>query len=123
MQKARTPEANAMAIAFGQRMKAARAEAGLTQAQLQERLAEHGVRFDTSAITRVEAGEREPRISEARAIASVLGIGLSTLTAAESDLGSSMDEIRRLISESRDKLLDLVRAVDKVADAIQHRGD
>ena len=52
--------------AFGDRAKSARLRAGLTQQQLCDRL---GNSLDTSAITRIEAGQREPRLSEALAIA------------------------------------------------------
>lgn len=58
---------------FAERAKSARLRAGLTQQQLFERLRdETGVRLDTSAITRIEAGQREPRLGEALAIARVL---------------------------------------------------
>lgn len=60
---------------FAERVRAARLAAGLTQQQLCDRLKdEAAVRLDTSAITRIESGRRDPRLSEALAIAAVLGL-------------------------------------------------
>ena len=119
MQKPRTPAADAMAAAFGQRMKAARLEAGLTQAELQQRLAERGVPLDTSAITRLEAGGREPRLTEALAIAATLGFGLTDLAAPATEIDAYMTEVRQLMEQSRAALLDLLRSVDKATDVLR----
>jgi transcriptional regulator with XRE-family HTH domain len=64
---------------FGKRVRAQREGAGLTQRELSEILAELGVKLDTSAITRIENGSREPRLKEAAAIAYALGISLTAL--------------------------------------------
>ena len=127
MQKARTPAANAMAAAFGQRMKNARADAGLTQAELQQLLTERGVPLDTSAITRLEAGGREPRLNEALAIAGTLGFGLTDLAAPATDVDAYMVEVRRLMEESREALLNLLHSVDRATDVLrqvngEHKG-
>jgi transcriptional regulator with XRE-family HTH domain len=119
MQKARTPEANEVAAAFGRRMKAARADAGLTQAELQELLKERGAPLDTSAITRLEAGRREPRLSEAIAIAATLGFGLTDLAAPTTEIDAYMSEVRQLMEQSRAALLDLLRSVDKATDVLR----
>ena len=119
MQKPRTPAADAMAAAFGQRMKAARLEAGLTQAELQQRLAERCVPLDTSAITRLEAGGREPRLTEALAIAATLGFGLTDLAAPATEIDAYMSEVRQLMEQSRAALLNLLRSVDKATDVLR----
>ena len=108
-----------MAAAFGRRMKAARADAGLTQAELQELLKERGAPLDTSAITRLEAGRREPRLSEALAIAATLGFGLTDLAAPATEIDAYMSEVRQLMEQSRAALLDLLRSVDKATDVLR----
>ena len=63
---------------FGQRVKRAREDQGLTQRQLAEALEQdHRIKLDSSAITRIESGSREPRIREALAIAEVLDFPLT----------------------------------------------
>lgn len=119
MQKARTPAANAVAAAFGQRMKNARADAGITQAELQQLLTERGVPLDTSAITRLEAGGREPRLTEALAIAETLSFGLTDLATPATDLDTYMNEVRNLMEQSREALLNLLRSVDKATDVVR----
>jgi len=104
---------------FGQRTKAARLEAGLTQAQLQDRLASRGIKIDSSGLTRIEAGQREPRLSEALALADLLGFGLTNLVAPNPSLETYMNEVRRLMDESRETLLQLLRSVDKAADLVK----
>src|ERR1700751_184372 len=100
---------------FGERAKAARIEAGMTQAQLQERLgAEFGLNLDTSGITRIEAGQREPRLSEALAIAAILDFGLNNLTPPGPDLDFYGSSVTELMHESRETLLKTLQAVDEV---------
>ncbi|MCT7369326.1 helix-turn-helix domain-containing protein [Mycolicibacterium llatzerense] len=70
---------------FGKRVRAQREGAGFTQRELSERLAELNVKLDTSAITRIENGSREPRLKEAFAIALALGISLTALLHVEDD--------------------------------------
>jgi transcriptional regulator with XRE-family HTH domain len=106
---------------FGQRTKAARMEAGLTQAQLQDRLASRGIKIDSSGLTRIEAGQREPRLSEALALADVLGFGLANLLTPAPGLETYMNEVRRLMGESRETLLQLLRSVDKTTDLLGHK--
>lgn len=103
---------------FGQRTRAARIDAGLTQAQLQERLASRGIKIDSSGLTRIEAGQREPRLSEALALADVLGFGLASLVTSNPGLDSYMNEVRRLVEQSRETLLQLLSSVDKAADLL-----
>lgn len=51
----------------------ARARAGISQTELAQELAAHGVRIDGSAIARLENGRRNVRLNEAVAIARALG--------------------------------------------------
>lgn len=111
-------EPEAISRAFGQRTKAARMDAGLTQAQLQDRLASRGIKIDSSGLTRIEAGQREPRLSEALAIAGVLGFGLANLVTPAPSLETYMNEVRRLAEQSRETLLQLLSSVDKAADLL-----
>lgn len=104
---------------FGQRTKAARLEAGLTQAQLQDQLASRGIKIDSSGLTRIEAGQREPRLSEALALADILGFGLTNLVTPNAGLESYMNEVRRLVEQSRETLLQLLSSVDKAADLLK----
>jgi len=122
MQRERTPESIATSRAFGQRVKEARKSQGLSSARFQERLAEHGVRFDTSAVTRLESGEREPRLTEALAIADVLSISLTDLTAPTPAADHYADDIRRLAENSRKAVLELLRAIDSALAIPQREG-
>lgn len=108
---------------FADRAKAARLRAGLTQQQLSDRLRnESEVLLDTSAITRIEAGQREPRLSEALAIAQVLQFGLNNLV-PRADLDFYMSDVERLMDESRAALVKMLRSVDPVLDYVRRNPD
>lgn len=68
---------------FGDALRRARTGAGLTQRQLVDQLAEAGISVDQASIARMEGGKREPRLSEAIAIAREMGIDLSTIADQE----------------------------------------
>ncbi len=105
--------------AFGERAKSARLRAGLTQQQLCDRL---GKSLDTSAITRIEAGQREPRLSEALAIARELGFGLDDL-APRADLDAHLRDVTRSMEEGRAALVTMLRSVDPVVDFVRRNPD
>jgi transcriptional regulator with XRE-family HTH domain len=108
---------------FAERAKAARLRAGLTQQQLSDRLRnESEVLLDTSAITRIEAGQREPRLGEALAIAQVLEFGLNNLV-PRADLDFYMSDVERLMDESRAALVKMIRSVDPVVDFVRRNPD
>ena len=108
---------------FAERAKAARLRAGLTQQQLSDRLRnESEVLLDTSAITRIEAGQREPRLGEALAIARVLEFGLNNLV-PRADLDFYMSDVERLMDESRAALVKMLRSVDPVVDFVRRNPD
>jgi transcriptional regulator with XRE-family HTH domain len=114
------PSGDAVGQLFGERAKAARTEAGMTQLQLQERLeAEFGINLDTSGITRIEAGTRQPRLGEAIAIAAILGLNLNDMTQTGPDLDYYMSGVVELMHESRETLLKLLRSVDRVTEFVQ----
>jgi transcriptional regulator with XRE-family HTH domain len=108
---------------FAERAKSARLRAGLTQQQLSDRLrTEAHVVLDTSAITRIEAGQREPRLGEALAIARVLEFGLNNLVPRE-DLDFYLSDVDRLMDESRAALIKMLRSVDPVVDFVRRNPD
>ena len=104
---------------FADRAKSARLQAGLTQQQLADRLQdETTVVLDTSAITRIEAGQREPRLSEALAIAKVLNFGLNNLV-PKVDLDFYLSDVERLMKESRAALVRMVKSVNPLIEFVQ----
>ncbi len=104
---------------FAERAKVARLRSGLTQQQLCARLREEaGVDLDTSAITRIEAGQREPRLGEALAIGRVLGFGLNNLV-PRADLDFYLSDVERLMKESRAALIRMVKSVDPVIEYVR----
>ena len=109
--------------AFAERAKAARLRAGLTQQQLSDRLQDEAeVSLDTSAITRIEAGQREPRLGEALAIAKVLEFGLDNLVPRQ-DVDFYMSDVKRSMNEGRAALAKMLRSVDPVVDFVRRNPD
>ncbi|MDV8024010.1 helix-turn-helix transcriptional regulator [Rhodococcus sp. IEGM 1330] len=64
---------------FGELLKDRRVARGLSQRALAEKLAELGFPIDPSAITRMETGQREPKLSEAMTLCDYLDIDLAVL--------------------------------------------
>lgn len=71
---------------FREVSKARRVKLGLSQRALAERLKAFGISIDATAITRFERGQRDLRLREAVAIASLLDISLSDLTVTEAPI-------------------------------------
>lgn len=65
--------------AFAERLRVARGQHQLTQEELATRLKDFGVTLHSTAITRIEKGERGVRLGEASAIARVLDVALEEL--------------------------------------------
>lgn len=104
-------------------MKAERVHAGMTQAELAKRIAdEFEIKLDTSGITRIEAGDREPRLSEALAIAEILGLELAP-SPAESDLEPYLRTVSDQLYESRERLLMLLDTVDEMTNVARRTTD
>jgi hypothetical protein len=111
-----TPTNMGVSHNFSNQMKAARAKAAMTQAVLDARLKNgFGIKLGTSGVTRIEAGTRDPRLSEALAIAAVLGLELNDLAPAQ-DLNRLMSDLTQKLIESRETLLAVLESVDQIAD-------
>jgi transcriptional regulator with XRE-family HTH domain len=95
---------------FGKRVRAQREGGGFTQRELSERLAELGIKLDTSAITRIESGSREPRLKEAFAIALALGVSLTALLHVADD---PMNALYSAYAELDFAAQDFERAADR----------
>ncbi|WP_082690207.1 helix-turn-helix transcriptional regulator [Mycobacterium sp. M26] len=102
---------------FGKRVKTQREGAGWSQRELSEKLAELGVKLDTSAITRIENGSRDPRLREATAIAHALGVSLKELLNFDDNplgaLYSACTDLENATSRLRD-------ALGTAADSVDH---
>jgi transcriptional regulator with XRE-family HTH domain len=74
-------ESDGVARDFGNAVRKRRAALGISQRGFSELLMEKtGVKLDPSAVTRIERGQRELKLSEALAIATVLDVKVDTLT-------------------------------------------
>lgn len=82
---------------FGARVAEARKQLQLSQRALSDALAKEGVVLDSAALSRIETGQRSPKLEEAVAIAEVLSLPLSGI------LPASPDVIR--VAQARDKTL------------------
>ncbi|MET9286465.1 helix-turn-helix domain-containing protein [Nocardia beijingensis] len=100
---------------FGKLLREAREEAGWTQRELVERLGARpfGLQLDTSAITRMEKGQREPRLREAIEISELLDFSLDLVGAegpfdfgGESQFARGEDLMRRAMAAARRKILE-----------------
>lgn len=109
---------------FGEQMKAARGRAGMAQASLQDLLWDgFGIKLDTSGITRMEAGQREPRLSEALAIGAVLGLELSDLASGPRDLNRQLGNIAGLLSQARESVAALLQSADQLTEYAKENPD
>lgn len=71
---------------FGDLLRARRNRLGISQRTLSERLAEAGMKIDPTAITRMETGQREPKLNEALALAEFLDIDLGSISYGDNNL-------------------------------------
>lgn len=76
------------------------------------RLQRAGLKIDPSAITRIETGQREPKLTEAVAIADMLGLDLDDLTYTHSE------EFRRGMALVLDNLIDARKAALRALNAV-----
>ncbi|ORI17407.1 hypothetical protein BH686_26280 [Rhodococcus erythropolis] len=99
---------------FGDMMRVARQKLRWSQRQLAEALQKAGLKIDPSAITRIENGQREPKLREAVAISDILDIKLDDLVFSESaDFRRNLVVINHSLVTSRQLLLQGLIAVDK----------
>jgi transcriptional regulator with XRE-family HTH domain len=84
---------------FGARLREERDQRGWSQQEVSRRLAaELGIRVHSTAITRIELGERSVRLSEAQAIADVLELPLGKLLVSQeqTEIWTVQDHVHRL---------------------------
>lgn len=99
---------------FAETMREARTKLKLSQKGLADVLG-----MDRSAITRIESGERDPRLSEAVAIASALGFYLQGFAEPGIDTYTvHLDRIKHSMIEARKAALDALIGVDSLLDSI-----
>jgi transcriptional regulator with XRE-family HTH domain len=84
---------------FGQRLRVLREEAGMTQAQLAERMTGQGFPMHQTTIGKIEANQRPVRVNEASMLAGILGLQLSDLL-ADPDLTAEVAELREELEQA-----------------------
>jgi transcriptional regulator with XRE-family HTH domain len=106
---------------FGEEVRQGRKRAGWTQADLCDSLSKVGVALDSSAITRIESGEREPQLGEALAIARILGIEMLSETQIVLDL-SIWTRLREVdeFAKVRAPLVDGESRADAIRSLVNH---
>ena len=111
-------------VTFGKRLKRARRVAGLSQDKLCDLLREYDeeVDLDSSAITRMESGLRDPRFKEALAIARVLGFSLDDLV-PQADLDSHLSDVKRSVDDAREALVAMLKSAEPVVDYVRRHPD
>lgn len=97
---------------FGKLLKDARASHGWTQRDVADKLEERGLKIDSSAITRLEKGQREPRLREAIEISELLDFSLDLVAAAdlteiggESQFARNEELMKREMEAARRKII------------------
>lgn len=91
---------------FTLNLKAAREARGWTQSQLAEALVERGIVINQTAISRIEKGDREVRLAEARALAAIFNTTVDALSGSPEKF-SSVIEWNRLTGNLKDSERDL----------------
>lgn len=89
---------------FGGNLKMVREARGLTQTALAKKMAERGFPFHQMTISRIESGERPPRLSEAIALAEIVETTVEHLTAL-SDKAEAETAVRHHLAVVADALL------------------
>lgn len=64
---------------FGKNVVSTREALGISRSELQRKLEAHGQPMHMTSLRRIESGEQEPKLSEAKAIAEVLGLSVEQL--------------------------------------------
>jgi transcriptional regulator with XRE-family HTH domain len=81
-----TPESNGFDNTFGGRMRQARERAGMSQEHFAVNLIQmHDIHWHQTTVRRTESGERPIRLSEAVAVAELLGVPLDELAYGRGD--------------------------------------
>ena len=92
---------------FGEKLKAARLAAGLTQEELAARCG-----LKKQSISRYENSEREPNIRIAKMLADALGVSINTLAVEKvSQLTSEQEQLITLCQQLNSDQVDLAKAL------------
>lgn len=106
-----TAQTHTSALAIGQRLRAAREQAGLSQSQVASMMKLH-----RPTISQIEAGERNLKPAEITQFTKIYGVKDSWILTGESSLGTQADprlelaarELSKLKKQDLDKLLALL---------------
>lgn len=116
-------EESSLESLFGRRLRELREARDLTQAQVVEWLASHGVpHMNTSTLSRIELGTRPVRLGEATVFARYFDIPLEALVATSDNL-QAIDLVFRRHSDARADFVQFRRAVVDVVRAQQSLED
>lgn len=96
---------------FGEAVREARLEFGWSQQRLAERLSSNGLKLDSTAITRIEKGQRSVRLSEAVTIAAELGIDLNELIARVENPAQVLAQARESANRAMNKARSALQAM------------
>jgi transcriptional regulator with XRE-family HTH domain len=100
---------NEVSAVFGRRVREERLRRGWRLTDLAAAVAAQGVSLHLTAYAKTEAGEREPRIGEAAAIAAALGVPLGALLIDSSALEAEVERLRKAAVAASDESDDALR--------------
>ena len=107
---------------FRNRLRLERRRRGLSQTDLANLLADKGVHIPATGIAKIEAGARSVKIHEASAIADVLETSTDSLFGrpygVEDDVAYALKALRRLVGQTREKMLESMVALDAARDEL-----
>lgn len=84
---------------YGKRLRQLREKRGLTQAELVKRMVAHGVTYmNTSTLSRIEAGTRPVRLSEANVIVSIFGVDARYMTLNDDLVAFYAQDLREMLA-------------------------
>lgn len=86
--------------AFGARVREERMRKGWRLEDLAAAVAELGVQHHLTAYSKLEAGERDPKLGEALAIAAAFGLPVGALMGSASELWAEVDRLRAGANEA-----------------------
>jgi transcriptional regulator with XRE-family HTH domain len=101
---------------FGDLMREQREHRRWSQRRLADLLEQVGLRLDPSAITRIERGTRDVKLTEAIVIANVLEFDLDSIAfSPEAQFGMDESALVASMIQARKALLNAIRQVDRIA--------
>jgi transcriptional regulator with XRE-family HTH domain len=109
---------------FRANVRATREHRGLSQVSLAQRLADYGYTWPQSTVQRIETGQRRVDVAEAHALASALGVSITTLlSSARPEDEARATEIRRALENVDETAAELHRAQERHTRALQRLSD